>query len=40
MLINKSIRFFTDDKLDANQCSTNEPQIPERESDRYTFIYG
>jgi hypothetical protein len=40
MLIIESIRFFTDGKLDANEGSTNEPQIPERETDRYTFIYG
>ncbi len=40
MLIIGSIRFFTDGKLDANEGSINEPQIPERETDRYTFIYG
>jgi hypothetical protein len=40
MLIIGSTRFFTDGKLDANEGSTNEPLIPERETDRYTFIYG
>jgi hypothetical protein len=40
MLINGSIRFFTDGKLDANEGSNNEPQIPERGTDRYIFIYG
>ena len=38
MLINESIPFFTDDKLDANEGSTNEPPIPERKKPTGIFL--
>ena len=39
MLIIESIRFFTDGKLDANEGSTNEPQIPERDRQVYFYLW-
>ena len=39
MLIIGSIRFFTDGKLDANEGSTNEPQIPERKKPTGIFLF-